>query len=155
MEKIDLIGYISIGIIVAFFAFICIAINYPEWFHKDNSLQPTKKRKRIKLVKSKILLSDLLFAVEKIAIANGETYFSASASMNPAYQMELKAYISGFDLVVGHTIKEVCDKLLASKCLVKKEVEGKVVAQMETPKPVEPEVVKKVKPIVYEEVVIQ
>lgn len=149
----DLIFYISIGVIVAFFIFVALAINHPEWFYKDEN-KPSKKKKR-KMFKTKVLLSDLLFAVEKIARENGETYFSASASMNPLYEIEMKAYISGFDLVNGSTIKEVCDNLLASKHFYKKEEDGKTVQLLEAPKVPSPETEKKVKPLVYEEIVLQ
>lgn len=99
-----------------------------------------------------VKLSDVLFAVERIAMANNANVFHVSAHMSAGYNVVFKAFIYGIGDVQGIDVKEIEDKLLAIKP-IKKTVDGAatvitVKAVESTPK-VEP-----VKPTVFTEVLV-
>lgn len=113
------------------------------------------KKKEEPLI-TELILSDLWKEVAKIAQLNGKTGFSASASMNANKQIELKAYIDGFNMVSGITIEEICAKLYASNILLEKVQDNKKVMTLGPPKMMVPVTapVKKEKIKAYEEVII-
>ena len=84
------------------------------------------KNKFLNLFKKKkiVSLSDFAKAVKKIANSHNEDYYTAEIKYHStddclkthgANDITFQGYINGFEHAQGHTIKEVCDRLLSQK----------------------------------------
>lgn len=99
-----------------------------------------------------VKLSDVLFAVERIAMANNAQVFHASAHMSAGYNVVFKAFIYGLGDVQGGSIEEIKEKFLALKP-IKKTVENQTT--IITVKPVQSTpTVEPIKPAVFTEVLV-